>query len=47
MVSPSEWDFLTAANLYVIAVLQKPMQQTWKYNLEADRSFCKVHAAED
>jgi hypothetical protein len=29
------------------AVLQEPMQQTWQHNLEANRSFCEIYAAED
>ena len=28
------------------AVLQEPMQQTWQHNLEANRSFCEIYAAE-
>jgi hypothetical protein len=50
-VMPCECDFslVMTANLRLkpIAVLREPMQQTWQHNLEANRSFCQIYAAED
>jgi hypothetical protein len=40
---------MAATNLHpkLIAVLQELMQQTRQHNLEANRSFCEIHTAED